>query len=42
MVGAILNSGERYPDAKKMLDWAFEQKTAKLDLRQLPKGAERD
>ncbi|WP_045864022.1 D-alanyl-D-alanine carboxypeptidase family protein [Streptomyces sp. WMMB 714] len=42
VVGAILNSGERYPDAKKMLDWAFEQKTAKLDLRQLPKGAERD
>lgn len=42
VVGVILNSGERYPDAKKMLDWALQEKTPKLDLRQLPKGAERD
>ncbi len=42
VVGAILNSSSRYPDAKKMLDWGFQQKTAKLDLRSLPEGAERD
>ncbi|MGH3309040.1 MAG: D-alanyl-D-alanine carboxypeptidase family protein, partial [Streptomyces sp.] len=27
VVGTILNSGDRYPDAKRMLDWAFKQKT---------------
>ncbi|NLU76369.1 D-alanyl-D-alanine carboxypeptidase [Streptomyces sp. HNM0575] len=42
VVGVILNSGDRYPDAKKMLDWSLEQKTPKLDLRSLPEGAERD
>ncbi|RAJ66791.1 D-alanyl-D-alanine carboxypeptidase (penicillin-binding protein 5/6) [Streptomyces sp. Amel2xB2] len=42
VVGAILNSSARYPDAKKMLDWSLEQKTGKLDLRSLPEGAERD
>lgn len=42
VVGAILNSSDRYPDAKKMLDWSLEQKTPKLDLRSLPEGAQRD
>jgi D-alanyl-D-alanine carboxypeptidase (penicillin-binding protein 5/6) len=42
VVGVILNSADRYPDAKKMLDWSLEQETPKLDLRSLPKGAERD
>ncbi|WP_314175672.1 D-alanyl-D-alanine carboxypeptidase family protein [Streptomyces winkii] len=42
VVGVILNSSKRYPDAKKMLDWSLQQKTPKLDLRSLPKGAERD
>lgn len=42
VAGVILNSSDRYADAKKMLDWSFEQKTGKLDLRRLPQGAERD
>ncbi|OEU86582.1 D-alanyl-D-alanine carboxypeptidase [Streptomyces abyssalis] len=42
IVGVILNSSKRYPDAKKMLDWSLQQKTPKLDLRSLPEGAERD
>jgi serine-type D-Ala-D-Ala carboxypeptidase (penicillin-binding protein 5/6) len=42
VAGTILNSPDRYADAKRMLDWAFQQKTPKLDLRSLPKGAQRD
>jgi serine-type D-Ala-D-Ala carboxypeptidase (penicillin-binding protein 5/6) len=42
VVGVILNSSDRYPDAKRMLDWSLQQKTPKLDLRSLPEGAERD
>ncbi|MCH6161177.1 D-alanyl-D-alanine carboxypeptidase family protein [Streptomyces marispadix] len=42
VVGVILNSADRYPDAKKMLDWSLEQETPKLNLRSLPEGAERD
>ncbi|WP_425583678.1 D-alanyl-D-alanine carboxypeptidase family protein [Streptomyces macrosporus] len=43
VVGAILNSSDRYADATKMLDWAFKQKTAtKVTLRQLPPGAQQD
>ena len=43
VVGTILNSGNRYPDATKMLDWAFQQKTpTKMTLRQLPPGAQQD
>ncbi|MGW8379611.1 D-alanyl-D-alanine carboxypeptidase family protein [Actinacidiphila sp. SB3-2] len=43
VIGTILNSNDRYPDATRMLDWAFKQKTAtKLTLRQLPPGAQRD
>jgi serine-type D-Ala-D-Ala carboxypeptidase (penicillin-binding protein 5/6) len=42
VVGVLLNSSDRYADSKKMLDWAFQQKTAKLDLRSLPEGAQRD
>lgn len=43
VVGVILNSQARYPDATRMLDWAFKQKTAsRVTLRPLPAGAERD
>lgn len=43
VVGAILNSSNRYPDAAKMLDWAFQQTTpTKVTLRQLPPDAQRD
>ncbi len=41
VVGVILNDSNRYPDAKKMLDWAFGTKTS-MKLRQLPKGAQQD
>lgn len=43
IVGVVLNSSNRYPDATKMLDWAFQQKTpTKVTLRQLPFGAQQD
>jgi len=43
VVGVILNSANRYPDATKMLDWAFKQKTpTRVTLRQLPPGAQQD
>ncbi|WP_031510570.1 D-alanyl-D-alanine carboxypeptidase family protein [Streptomyces megasporus] len=43
VVGVILNSSDRYPDATRMLDWAFKQKTpTKVTLRQLPPGAQQD
>lgn len=44
VVGTILNDKtKRYPDATKMLDWAFKQKTpTKIELRNLPRSAERD
>ncbi|MCK1797473.1 serine hydrolase [Streptomyces sp. XM4193] len=43
VAGAILNGQERYTDAAKMLDWAFDTKSAtKLKLRKLPEGAQRD
>ena len=41
VVGVILNSTNRYPDAKKMLDWAFSTSTT-MKLRTLPSGAEQD
>lgn len=41
VVGVILNAPKRYPDAKKMLDWAFRAHT-KVTWRQLPKGTPRD
>ncbi|MFT2015337.1 D-alanyl-D-alanine carboxypeptidase family protein [Streptomyces sp. 796.1] len=41
VVGVILNDGNRYADAKKMLDWSFKQKT-KVAWRALPKGAQQD
>lgn len=43
VVGVILNSKDRYPDATKMLDWALNKKsTTKVDLRSLPQRAQRD
>ncbi|WP_408646725.1 D-alanyl-D-alanine carboxypeptidase family protein [Streptomyces carminius] len=43
VVGVVLNSSKRYPDATKMLDWAFKQKKAsKVTLRRLPQDAQRD
>ncbi|MBB4893280.1 D-alanyl-D-alanine carboxypeptidase (penicillin-binding protein 5/6) [Streptomyces olivoverticillatus] len=42
VVGVILNDPtNRYPDATKMLDWAFNTKT-KVKLRQLPPSAQKD
>ncbi|GHG48894.1 D-alanyl-D-alanine carboxypeptidase family protein [Streptomyces griseocarneus] len=42
VVGVILNDPtNRYPDAAKMLDWAFKAKT-KVTLRQLPPSAQKD
>ncbi|MEU1778896.1 serine hydrolase [Streptomyces abikoensis] len=46
VVGVILNDPtNRYPDAVRMLDWAFGTKTdakAELKLRQLPRSAQKD
>ncbi|MEV4922702.1 D-alanyl-D-alanine carboxypeptidase family protein [Streptomyces roseoverticillatus] len=42
VVGVILNDGaDRYPDAVKMLDWAYRTKTS-VKLRQLPESAQKD
>ncbi|MGY0056012.1 D-alanyl-D-alanine carboxypeptidase family protein [Streptomyces sp. LZ34] len=41
VVGVILNAPKRYPDAKKMLDWAFNSSTT-VKWRQLPEGAQQD
>ncbi|MEU5613195.1 serine hydrolase [Streptomyces sparsogenes] len=41
IVGVILNAPKRYPDAKKMLDWAFNTRTT-VKWRQLPEGAQQD
>ncbi|MEU9793671.1 serine hydrolase [Streptomyces sparsogenes] len=41
IVGVILNAPKRYPDAKKMLDWAFNTRTT-VTWRQLPEGAQQD
>ncbi|MEU4210841.1 serine hydrolase [Streptomyces sp. NPDC026206] len=42
LVGVILNDpANRYPDAAKMLDWAFGTKTA-VKLRELPPSAQKD
>ncbi|MDT0451050.1 D-alanyl-D-alanine carboxypeptidase family protein [Streptomyces hesseae] len=42
VVGVILNDPtNRYPDAARMLDWAFGTKTA-LKLRRLPQSAQKD
>ncbi|MFF4222453.1 D-alanyl-D-alanine carboxypeptidase family protein [Streptomyces sp. L500] len=42
VVGVILNDPtNRYPDAVRMLDWAFGTKT-ELKLRQLPRSAQKD
>lgn len=43
VVGTILNSGDRYPDATKMLDWALDkQSTSDVKMRKLPANAEHD
>ncbi|GAA2935642.1 D-alanyl-D-alanine carboxypeptidase family protein [Streptomyces enissocaesilis] len=41
VVGVVLNDANRYTDAKKMLDWAFNTRTT-MKLRTLPAGAEQD
>ncbi|MEU2870937.1 serine hydrolase [Streptomyces olivoreticuli] len=42
VVGVILNdAADRYPDAVKMLDWAYRTKTS-VKLRQLPESAQQD
>ncbi|GAA3371487.1 serine hydrolase [Streptomyces antimycoticus] len=41
VVGVVLNDADRYPDAKKMLDWTYDT-TTEVKWRQLPKGAQRD
>ncbi|MET9508452.1 serine hydrolase [Streptomyces flavidovirens] len=41
VAGVVLNSPDRYTDAKKMLDWAFRTHTT-MKLRTLPAGAEQD
>ncbi|MGK5630911.1 D-alanyl-D-alanine carboxypeptidase family protein [Streptomyces sp. URMC 123] len=41
IVGVLLNDANRYPDAKKMLDWAYGQRTA-VQWRALPREAQRD
>ncbi|MET9413086.1 serine hydrolase [Streptomyces klenkii] len=42
VVGVLLNDGaNRYPDAVKMLDWAYRTKTS-VKLRQLPESAQQD
>ncbi|GGR26417.1 serine hydrolase [Streptomyces netropsis] len=41
VVGVILNAGNRYADATKMLDWAYNTKTP-VKLRQLPASAQKD
>lgn len=41
VVGVVLNDANRYPDAKKMLDWAYHTRT-QVTWRQLPGGAPRD
>ncbi|PSJ27952.1 D-alanyl-D-alanine carboxypeptidase [Streptosporangium nondiastaticum] len=42
VVGVILNDGaNRYPDAVKMLDWAYRTKSS-VKLRQLPESAQKD
>ncbi|MET7763951.1 serine hydrolase [Streptomyces sp. NPDC005393] len=41
VVGVILNDVNRYPDAKKMLDWAYHTRT-QVTWRQLPEGARQD
>ncbi|MET8681869.1 serine hydrolase [Streptomyces sp. NPDC004647] len=41
LVGVVLNDGNRYTDAKKMLDWAYGTRTA-MTLRSLPKSAQQD
>ncbi|MEU4894884.1 serine hydrolase [Streptomyces sp. NPDC044780] len=41
VVGVVLNDADRYPDAKKMLDWTYDTDT-EVKWRQLPKGAQRD
>ncbi|KUJ69651.1 D-alanyl-D-alanine carboxypeptidase [Streptomyces albus subsp. albus] len=41
VVGVVLNDANRYPDAKKMLDWAFRTHTS-VTWRQLSPNAQRD
>jgi serine-type D-Ala-D-Ala carboxypeptidase (penicillin-binding protein 5/6) len=43
VVGVILNSSKRYPDAEKMLNYGFNaEDAAPMKLRPLPQGAQRD
>jgi D-alanyl-D-alanine carboxypeptidase (penicillin-binding protein 5/6) len=41
VVGVLLGDSKRYPDAKKMLDWAYHTRT-EVTWRQLPAGAPQD
>ncbi|MGR8011919.1 D-alanyl-D-alanine carboxypeptidase family protein [Streptomyces hypolithicus] len=41
VVGVVLNDPQRYTDARKMLDWAFNTRTS-MKLRTLPAGAQQD
>ncbi|QLH20419.1 D-alanyl-D-alanine carboxypeptidase family protein [Streptomyces sp. Rer75] len=41
VVGVLLGDSKRYPDAKKMLDWAFHTRTT-VTWRQLPAGTPQD
>lgn len=41
VVGVLLGDSKRYPDAKKMLDWAFHTRT-QVTWRKLPAGAPQD
>ncbi|MGW7054381.1 D-alanyl-D-alanine carboxypeptidase family protein [Streptomyces sp. NPDC054887] len=41
VVGVVLNDANRYTDAKRMLDWAFNTRTT-MKLRTLPAGAQQD
>jgi D-alanyl-D-alanine carboxypeptidase (penicillin-binding protein 5/6) len=43
LVGAVMNSEDRYKDAAKLLDYGFETDAVKkMKLRKLPSGAQRD
>lgn len=42
-IGVVLNAGDRYKDAAKLLDYGFGSRTAStMQLRQLPENAQRD
>ncbi|MCP9207927.1 D-alanyl-D-alanine carboxypeptidase family protein [Streptomyces sp. NEAU-Y11] len=41
VIGVVLNDTKRYPDAKKMLDWAYHTRT-QVTWRKLPAGTPQD